>query len=259
MVGSLLVFAFGKPFYAKETKSPRTRLSREERRQRWRTLRQLFGVFGLFVFFWVAYEHADSIWVYFARDYVNLKLPFIGKMIAPDQPQLVNPLCVLLLVPLFGWAFRKLDPSGRVTTPHRKIFVGFLFSAAAPACMAMAALVAHHSGARVSLWWLVGAYVLLTIGEVLLYATALELAYSVAPKSMKSFITACFLLTDTLGNFVNVWFSPLYGGSLTDPVSQRGPLSPVTFFGITTGMVLVAAIAFLFVGRGIGRREAPAA
>ena len=254
MVAALVVFALGKPFYAPDPVQ-RHDLTPQERRERWRTLGQLFGVFALFVFFFVGYEHSDSIWIFFTRDYVNLKLPWLSKPIAPDQPQFLNPLIVVICVPLFGWLFRKLDPEARTITAPRKIFTGFLFSAAAPAALVGAAIVAR-SGAKVSIGWVVAAYILLTLGEILLYGTGLELAYAAAPKSMKSFVTACFLLTSTLGNFVNVWLSPLYGGSLTDPVEKRGPLSPAQFFAITAAITLAAAIAFLFVGRTLRvRRE----
>ena len=100
---------------------------------------------------------------------------------------------------------------------------------------------------------------MLTFGEVLLYGTMLELAYSAAPKSMKGFVTACFLVTNTLGNFLNVLWTPRYGGSLTDEVAKRGPLMPGEFFGITALIVLVAGIAFLFIGRRFERSRAEAA
>ena len=58
-----------------------------------------------------------------------------------------------------------------------------------------------------------------------------------------------------LGNFINMGFSRLYGGSLTDPVEQRGPLSPAQFFGLTTLIVLAAAIAFHFVARRLSTGE----
>src|SRR5207248_7421362 len=98
---------------------------------------------------------------------------------------------------------------------------------------------------KVSVLWPALAYIVLTFGEVLLYGTMLELAYAAAPKSMKGFITACFLLTNALGNFIYIGWTPLYGGSLVDKVSDRGPLAPGPFFAATAWIVLSAAIAFL--------------
>ena len=92
---------------------------------------------------------------------------------------------------------------------------------------------------KVSVLWIIVSYVLLTLGEVLVYATGLELSYTAAPKNMKGFITACFLVTNTLANFLNVGFAKLY-----DTV-----LSPGVFFGVTAIVTFLATIAFFFVGR----------
>lgn len=261
MVAALLVFAAGKPHYAVETPArlqAAEPLSPEERKRRWRTMGQLFAAFGLFVFFWVGYEHNDSLWVFFARDYVNLQLPGLSRPIAPEQPQSLNPLFVVICVPLFAWSFKRLDPEARVITPVRKIFAGFMLTALSIAVMAAAGYLVRGGG-KVSVAWLAAAYILLTLGEILLYGTGLELAYAAAPKDMKGFVTACFLLTNTLGNFVNVWLSPLYGGSLTDPPEKRGPLAPGPFFGITALIVLVAGIAFILTSRRLDTQSRSAA
>ena len=243
MLAALIAFAAGKRFYAPDPKE-RHEPTPTERRERWQTLRRLFGVFGLFVFFWVGYEHSDSIWVFFMRDHVNLHIAGLKNPIAPDQVAFLNPLIVVICVPLFGWLFRKLDPEARTITAPRKIFTGFLFAAAAPAAMSAAAFLARD-GQQVALMWVIAAYILLTLGEILLYGTGLELAYAVAPKSMKSFITACFLLTTTLGNFVNVWLSPLYDARL----------SPGTFFALTALITFAAALAFPLVGRRLSAAQ----
>jgi dipeptide/tripeptide permease len=110
--------------------------------------------------------------------------------------------------------------------------------------------------AKISMLWIVMAYIVLTFGEVLLYGTALELAYAAAPKTMKGMVTACFLLTNTLGNFINMAWTPMYGGSLIDPLDKRGPLLPGQFFGITALVVVAAAVAFHFVGKQFERGSA---
>jgi dipeptide/tripeptide permease len=269
MVISLGVFAAGKRFYALE-KPEHHVLTPEERRLQWRTLVRLFGIFALVVLFWTGYEHNDTLWIAFTRDYVNLKVPGLSEPIAPDQLQFLNALFVIILVPTFNFVFGRLDPEVKIFTPMRKVLAGFLLTAAAISIMALAGfLVQGHteqvldgekmkeiSTVKVSFWWPAMAYIVLTFGEVLLYGTMLELAYTAAPKSMKGFITACFLLTNTLGNFINLLWTPLYGGSLKDPVEERGILPPGTFFLITAGIVLFAAVAFIFVGKQFERGAA---
>jgi POT family proton-dependent oligopeptide transporter len=262
MVVSLAIFAAGKKFYALE-KIEHHPVSPQERRLQRQTVWRLFGIFALVVLFWTGYEHNDTLWIAFTRDYVDLRVPGLSKPIAPDQLQFLNALFVIILVPTFNFVFARLDPQVKIFTAMRKVMAGFVLTAAAIGIMAIAGYLAQGhthqvmqgeklaevSTTKVSVIWPAMAYIVLTFGEVLLYGTMLELAYAAAPKSMKGFITACFLLTNTLGNFVNVGWTPMYGGSLTDAVSDRGPLLPGPFFAITAAMVVAAAIIFKFVGK----------
>jgi hypothetical protein len=54
-------------------------------------------------------------------------------------------------------------------------------------------------------------------------------------------------------------WTPLYGGSLVDKVTDRGSLLPGQFFGITAAVVTIAAVAFYFVGKQFERTQAEAA
>jgi POT family proton-dependent oligopeptide transporter len=259
MVLSLTIFALGKPFYAKEVMERRV-LTREERRLQWQTLGRLFAIFALVVLFWFGYEHNDTLWVAFTRDYVDLRLPFVEKTIAPDQLQFLNALFVILLVPTFTFLFAYFDPKVKVFTAMRKVLAGFVLTAAAIGIMSAAGFLAQaHPGEKVSMLWPAAAYIVLTFGEVLLYGTMLELAYTAAPKSMKGFITACFLVTNALGNFLNIPWTRMYGGSLTDEAAKRGPLTPGVFFGLTALVVVAAAVAFVFIGKRFERIQAEAA
>jgi POT family proton-dependent oligopeptide transporter len=264
MVGALGAFALGKRFYAVEQVGRSQPSTPEEAAQRWQVLARLFGVFGLIVFFWVAYEQNDNLWTLFARDHIAEKVvdPDTGKVVetcvlrlgswqaeyAPDGFQWINSFLIIVLVPLFGVMWRVIDPKGTRFPATRKIMMGFLWTAAAAGVMSVASFHAA-GGQKVSAWWMVLGYFVLTIGEILLYATALELSYTAAPDNMKSFVTACFLVTNTLGNLINTQLSPLYGKTIAE-----GP-----FFAMTAGIVVAAAIAFYFVGRRFNRSQAEAA
>lgn len=256
MVAALIAFALGKPYYGTDTRSHQE-LTPEERAQQWRVLGRLFGIFALIVLFWVPYEQNDNLWVFFSRDYVDRTIQFgsWSYTFSPDQIQFLNPLFVIILIPTFILLFRKLDPHTRFFTPMTKILLGFLFTAAAAGTMSLAGFRASPDAKVVSIYWVGAAYIILTIGEVLLYGTALELAYVAAPKRMKGLVTAIFLLTNTLGNFINSWIGFLYGGSLEDPVEKRGPLPPGQFFLMSSMFALVAAVAFVFVGRAYSRAK----
>lgn len=52
----------------------------------------------------------------------------------------------------------------------------------------------------VSVFWQLPQYILITIGEVLFSISGLEFAYQQAPHSMKSLLSACWLMTVAIGN-----------------------------------------------------------
>jgi dipeptide/tripeptide permease len=275
MVAALIVFAAGKRFYAKD-KIVRRQTSPEERAERWRTLIKLAGIFTLIIFFWIPYEHNDTIWVLFIRDYVHLPsiphgaffgLPKQDFQIAPDQVQSLNPLFVLIFAPFFVWFFRKADPNGRIFTVTNRMLLGFLMAAISSGLMfAAGAFAAGSPGApqgyvvpepqKLSVLWPAAAYIALTLAEVLIYGTGLELSYTAAPQSMKGFITGCFLATIGIADLVDSRIGRLYGGSLPDPLDKRGPFSPAWFFGSMMIIAIAAIVGFYFVGRRLQRQSA---
>ena len=92
---------------------------------------------------------------------------------------------------------------------------------------------------RVSVWWMALAFFVITIAEVLISVTGLELAFVVAPKSMKGFITACWLLTVFVANaFINAPIADLYP-----------EMHPGDYFLMLTGAGLVVAALFVPVSR----------
>jgi POT family proton-dependent oligopeptide transporter len=248
MTAALAVFAAGKRYYGSEQVGPRPASTLEERAQQRRTLAGLFGVFAVIVFFWVVYEHNDTLWVFFARDHVDRRLPaWLGSWeLAPDQFQFVNAALVLVLVPFSQWLWPRVDPGGRRFPPTTKMLLGFLFTAAAAAVMAGAGYRAA-GGARVSIVWILAAYLALTAGEVLVYGTGLDLTYAFAPPSMKGLVTACFLLTNAAGNLINSRLAPLY----------EHPLPADQFFLLDTAIGLLTAVAFYFVGRRFTTAHGP--
>jgi dipeptide/tripeptide permease len=278
MVAALVVFAAGKPFYGVEKREYR-KPTPEEREQRRDTLLKLLSVFALIFFFWMGYEFNDNIWIYFTRDYVDLNVDLrwihlpnlssiglrdysgygMGDHVELAQLQVVNPAVVMIFAPLFAWLFKALDPRGRVFTAGNKMLAGFVFSFLASATMAVAALLASgvHTTAdphKVSLAWPVMAFVFLTIAEILIYGTGLEYSYAAAPATMKGFVTGCFLAIDAVANFVDGFLTHLYGGSLTGPAAERGPMSAFAFFSCVALVVLGSTFAFSFIARQMNRQ-----
>jgi hypothetical protein len=59
-----------------------------------------------------------------------------------------------------------------------------------------------------------------------------------------------------MADLINDRMSQLYGGSLTDKVTDRGRLSPAWFFGVMLLIAIAAMVGFYFVGRRLRRQAA---
>lgn len=88
---------------------------------------------------------------------------------------------------------------------------------------------------RVTVWWMALAFLVITIAEVLISVTGLELAFVVAPQSMKGLITACWLLTVALANFF-----------INAPIAGLYPkMNPGMYFLMLAGFGFLVAILFV--------------
>jgi POT family proton-dependent oligopeptide transporter len=239
MVLALSLFALGKPFYAREVIT-HTQKTPEEKRQQWAVLGRLFGVFFVITFFWMVFDQSSSTWIRFAKNDFDQEL--FGWHVDPDQVQALNPLFIVVLLPVVSVGlWRLLGRLGLHMRATDKMLVGFLLTAAGMAMMTVAGYLAAP-GVKVTLWWQVVTFLLITVAELCISPVGLELAFTAAPQSMKGFITGCFLLTVFFGNILNSWLTRLYGD-----------LGPFKYFGLLTGICVAVTLAFVFVARQFNR------
>ncbi len=162
------------------------------------TILRLSLVYLCIAVFWALFDQTSSAWVLQAED---MNLRWLGIDWLPSQIQVLNPILVMLMIPLFQFlVYPALDRVFRLT-PLRKIGIG-LFTMAAG--FGLSALVQGwiDGGARPSVAWQFVAYVIVTAAEIMVSITGLEFSYSQAPKTMKSVIMAVWLLSVSLGNYV---------------------------------------------------------
>jgi POT family proton-dependent oligopeptide transporter len=233
------IFALGKPFYAREV-LVRRRKTPAERRRQWRVLGRLLGLFVVVAFFWGVYDQSSITWIFFAEDHIDLHL--FGFAVKGDQFGWINPALILVLLPLITVLWKVLDRLGWRLRPTDKMAAGFLLTTATMAVMTVAGFVARSGAERLSVLWIVLAYVLVTCAEVCISVVGLELAFTAAPRPMKSFVAACWLVTVAGGNFGNMLITPLYGR-----------MTPGWYFGLLALLMLVITILFFLVARNFNR------
>ncbi|MEO6149645.1 MAG: POT family MFS transporter [Mucilaginibacter sp.] len=168
--------------------------------QRVEGIKAVYRVMAVFAFvpiFWAMWDQNLSEWVLQAQ---SLDRHMLGYELLPEQVQTFNPIFLLTFIPVFTYfVYPFFDKIGIKTTPLRRIGAGLALTALSFVIIALLQTKVD-AGQHPSVWWQVFAYIILSAGEVLVSITGLEYAYTQAPKSMKSTMTAIWFLTVALGN-----------------------------------------------------------
>jgi proton-dependent oligopeptide transporter, POT family len=152
--------------------------------------------------FWALWDQSNGqTWTLQAESSLMDKDLGFGIRLLPAQIQVVNGLLILALVPIFTFGIYPLMGKFFRVTPLRKMGIGF-FTIAGSFLIVSWIESQIQGGHRVSVWWQILAYVVLTASEVLVSITALEFSYRQAPIRMKSFVMAIFLLSTSVGNLM---------------------------------------------------------
>jgi POT family proton-dependent oligopeptide transporter len=146
--------------------------------------------------FWALWQQNFSSWVVQAE---KMDRHFLGHEWLPAQIQTVNPLFILVMLPLFSYlVYPAIDKVFRLT-PLRKIGIG-LFIVVIAFLIAAWLQVRIDAGGRPNIVWQILGFLILTAAEVLVSVTHLEFAYTQAPKKLKSLVMCTYLGSVSLGN-----------------------------------------------------------
>ncbi len=160
---------------------------------------RVLAVFAPVPFFWMLFDQKASTWVLQAR---SMDLQVGPWTFEPSQLQFINPLLVMILIPLTaGVLYPAFERRGYPLKPLRRMTIGMFFAAFSFVMVAMIQA-SLDGGSKLSVLWQTAPYVALTLGEVLVSTTGLEFAYSQAPREMKGTIASFWALTTAAGNLV---------------------------------------------------------
>ncbi|MEO5916292.1 MAG: POT family MFS transporter [Luteolibacter sp.] len=159
-------------------------------------LGKLIPLFTFIAVFWSLYDQTGSSWVLQAEQ-MNLK--FLGITWLESQIQAVNPILILVYIPLFTFVIYPWLNRVFPLTPLRKIGLGMILMTAS---FGLTTLIQTwiDAGHRPSVGWQIGAYVIITASEIMVSIVGLEFAYTQAPKAMKSWVMSLFWLSVWGGN-----------------------------------------------------------
>ncbi len=151
------------------------------------------------IVFWAGFEQAGGTFSLFAKENVN-RLMFGWEMPA-TWFQNVNSFSILLFASLFSVMWIWLDKKGWNPRTPMKFALGFFLGALAFFVMTQAQGIAD-TGVKVSPWWLVSVYVLLTLGELMLSPIGLSMITKLAPAKLVSVVMGLWMASFAAGNFM---------------------------------------------------------
>ena len=206
-------------------------------------------VFALIPPFWSLFDQSNSTWVLQGEKMVPTRI--LGLDIGAEQMQSMNPLIVMILVPLFTLGI--YPRIGRFASPLRRMSYGMFL--AAGSYLVVAALQRQiEDGAPLSVLWQTVPYVILTAAEVLVSTTGLEFAFREAAPEMKSIVMSFWLLTIAFGDLLVVAVTQLFSNA-----SDHAASVSTNRFLLYAGMTFGVAILFSLVATFYKYRDAAAA
>ena len=194
-------------------------------------IKRLLVICILFFFsivFWMAFEQSGSSLTLFADRLTRNSL--FGYQFPSTWFQSVQPVCLLLLAPVFAQLWLRMGY--RQPTRARKFSFGLLFVGLGFAELVYASTLTGLG--HVSPFWLMGLYLLHTIGELCLSPVGLSTVTKLSPGRMVGLMMGIWFLSISIGSFL--------AGKVATFFDDRSVTALVKLFGFLALAPIGAAI-----------------
>lgn len=150
--------------------------------------------------------------IYF-RNIAPEKMPEVGQPIYTVNTEIfqsVNPAWIILLTPLVVGMFTFLRKRNKEPSTPSKIAIGLLISAFSTLIMVAAVYIGSNGAIKVSPWWLIASYGVITVGELFLSPMGLSLVSKLSPPRLTALMMGGFFLSTAIGNKLSGVLSSLW-------------------------------------------------
>ena len=211
------------------------------------TVPPILSVFAPICIFWALFDQTSSTWVMQGSKMIPVKI-FGSLAIGAEQMQSMNPLLVMILVPLMLLLYPCVEKlTGIRVSPLRRMGAGLALGALAYVIVGLLQTRVDR-GVKLCVLWQTLPYFTLTTGEVLLSTTGLEFAFTQAAAELKSTIMSFWLLTVAFGNLMVPLITRFKAWLIHTGEGEAGSASvnSSTFY-LYAGLTLGVAIIFMLV------------
>jgi POT family proton-dependent oligopeptide transporter len=197
--------------------------------------------------FWGLYEQTYGPWVAMA-DRVMDRSTF-GIEWTAGQTTAIGALFVIALSPVFAWLWPRLDCRRLNPSYPAKFAWGLVFAGAAFGVLAFSAANPGSDG-LVSLWWMILAYFVLVLGEMVLSPIGLAAVTSLSiPRAVGMMMGAWFLFSafgEIIAGRMGTWASIAPTATQAEALSVYADVfTRMMWIGLGAGVLLFVATPFL--------------
>ena len=197
--------------------------------------------------FWGLYEQTYGPWVAMASR--TMDLTTFGIPWKASQTTAIGALFVIVLSFPFAWLWPKLDRMGLNPSYPAKFAWGLVFCGLAFGILAFSAANPGVDG-RVSLWWMILAYFVLVLGEMVLSPIGLSAVTSLSiPRAVGMMMGAWFLFSafgEIIAGRLGTWAAIPPEAPMTDALATYADVfTKMMWIGLAAGVLLFIATPLL--------------
>jgi proton-dependent oligopeptide transporter, POT family len=197
----------------------------------------LLGVVAVIVLFRIAYEQSGNTIMLWIEERTARSIG--GWDVPVSWFWALNPALIILVTPFLMMYWRRRKEAGHKSNLFHRMALGCVLAALAGLVMVVAALAyTAGGGQQVSALWVMGYYVIITLGELLVLPIGLSLFGTLSPAQIAAMMMGAWYIAKFLGSLAAGFIGTLW---LTIPTEQ--------FFAIGVGTALLAAVILYWMGR----------
>jgi POT family proton-dependent oligopeptide transporter len=206
----------------------------------WVNLRLLIAIIAVVVLFRIGYEQSGNVIALWVQQQTDRSLDLFGARVEIPATwfQSINPLLIIALTPfLMRYWGRRAERHGPANLLAR-MSMGCAVAALSMGLMVIAAALNAKTGRPVGVEWVIGYFVLLTLGELLVIPIGLTLVGALSPVQIAAMTMGAWYIAKFLGS--------LLAGAMG---AYWGIIPATLFFALGATSVLVAALFLLLLSR----------
>ncbi len=177
----------------------------------------LVTIFAIVIVFWMVFHQNGSTMTYWANDNTDWKASQVtpvliqiftlnlidGSDVSGVISNAINPFWIIVLSMPLVLFWRWLGTKGLEPSTPAKMALGMLLTAGAFLILALGGLMGGDQG-KVSPWWIIGAYFVISLGELMLSPMGLSLVSQVAPPRIRGLMMGGWFVATAVGSKLTV-------------------------------------------------------